>query len=150
MATLTAYAKGKYEGENVPAFDVALNVKNAMFRYPSLPAGVDNINIAAAVKNAGGSLDATTVTVNPFNFTLAGNPFSMTADVKTPISDPDFQASAKGKLDLGKIKDVYPLEDMNLNGVVNADMSLAGRLSYIEKEQFDKVEAQGSINLSDM
>ena len=150
VATLTAYAKGKYEGENVPAFDVALNVKNAMFRYPSLPAGVDNINIAAAVKNAGGSLDATTVTVNPFNFTLAGNPFSMTADVKTPISDPNFQASAKGKLDLGKIKDVYPLEDMNLNGVVNADMSLAGRLSYIEKEQFDKVEAQGSINLSDM
>ena len=150
MATLTAYAKGKYEGENVPAFDVALNVKNAMFRYPSLPAGVDNINIAAVVKNAGGSLDATTVSVNPFNFTLAGNPFSITADVKTPISDPDFQASAKGKLDLGKIKDVYPLEDMNLNGVVNADMSLAGRLSYIEKEQFDKVEAQGSINLSDM
>ena len=39
---------------------------------------------------------------------------------------------------------------MNLNGVVNADMGLSGRLSYIEKEQFDKVEAEGSINLSDM
>ncbi len=151
IATLTAYAKGSYEGEEqVPAFDVALDVKNAMFRYPSLPAGVDGINIAAIVKNPGGSLDATTIKVNPFNFTLAGNPFSMTADIKTPISDPDFKASAKGKLDLGKIKDVYPLEDMNLNGVVNADMGLAGRLSYIEKEQFDKVEAEGSINLSDM
>ena len=151
VATLTAEAKGSLEGEDiVPAFDVALNVKNAMFRYPSLPAGVDAINIAAVVKNPGGSVDATTISVNPFNFTLAGNPFSMTADVKTPISDPDFKASAKGKIDLGKIKDVYPLEDMNLNGVVNADMSLAGRLSYIEKEQFDKVEAQGSINLSNM
>lgn len=151
VATLTAYAKGSYEGEDtVPAFDVALNVKNAMFRYPSLPAGVDGINVAAMVKNPGGSLDATTITVNPFNFTLAGNPFSMTADVRTPISDPDFKASAKGKLDLGKIRDVYPLEDMNLNGVVNADMGLSGRLSYIEKEQFDKVEAEGSINLSDM
>ena len=151
VATLTAYAKGSMEGEDiVPAFDVALNVKNAMFRYPSLPAGVDGINIAATVKNPGGSIDATTINVNPFNFVLAGNPFSVTADVKTPISDPDFKASAKGKLDLGKIKDVYPLEDMNLNGVVDADMSLAGRLSYIEKEQFDKVAAQGSINLSDM
>lgn len=151
VATLTAEAKGSLEGEDiVPAFDVALNVKNAMFRYPSLPAGVDAINIAAVVKNPGGSVDATTISVNPFNFTLAGNPFSMTADVKTPISDPDFKASAKGKIDLGKIKDVYPLEDMNLNGVVNADMSLAGRLSYIEKEQSDKVEAQGSINLSNM
>ena len=151
VASLTAYAKGSLVGEDtLPAFDVALNVKDAMFRYPSLPAGVDAINIAARVMNPGGSVDATTVSVNPFNFTLAGNPFSMTADVKTPISDPDFKASAKGKIDLGMIKDVYPLEDMNLNGVVNADMSVAGRLSYIEKEQFEKVDAKGSISLSDM
>ncbi len=150
VATLTAYAKGSMEGEMLPAFDVALNVKNAMFRYPSLPAGVDAINIAAVVKNPGGSADATTISVNPFNFTLAGNPFSVTADVSTPISDPDVKASAKGKLDLGKVKDVYPLEDMNLNGVVNADVSLAARLSYIEKQLFDKVQAQGSISLSDM
>ena len=151
VATLTAYAKGSLEGEDtVPAFDVALNVKNAMFRYPSLPAGVDGINIAATVKNPGGSIDATVVNVAPFNFTLAGNPFSLTAVVKTPISDADLQASAKGKLDLSKIKDVYPLEDMNLNGIIDADMSVAARMSYIEKQQFDRVQAQGSINLSDM
>ena len=149
-ATLAAYAKGKLEGDIVPEFDVTLNVKNAMFRYPSLPAGVDGINIAANVKNPGGSLDATTIVVNPFNFSMVGNPFSLTAEVQTPISDPAFNASAKGKLDLGRIKDVYPIEDMNLNGVINADMTLLGRLSYIEKEQFDKVQAAGSIALSDM
>ena len=151
VATLSAYAKGKMVGEDcVPAFDVALNVKNALFRYPSLPAGVDGINIAATVKNPGGSVDATTIKVNPFSFTLAGNPFSVTADVVTPISDLAFDVAAKGKLDLGKIKDVYPMEDMNLNGLVNADMSLNGRMSYIEKAQYDKVQAQGSVDLSDM
>ena len=151
VATLSAYAKGKMVGEDcVPAFDVALNVKNAMFRYPSLPAGVDGINIAATVKNPGGSVDATTIKVNPFSFTLAGNPFSVTADVVTPISDLTFDVAAKGKLDLGKIKDVYPMEDMNLNGLVNADMSLKGCMSYIEKAQYDKVQAQGSVDLSDM
>ena len=149
-ATLTAYAKGKLQGEVMPQFDVALNVKNAMFRYPSLPASVDNINISAFVKNPGGNIDATTIKVNPFNFVLAGNPFSLTADVKTPISDLDFNVAAKGKLDLGKIKDVYPLEDMNLNGVVDADMSLEGRMSYVEKEQYDQVKASGSLQLSDM
>ena len=150
-ATLTAYAKGSMIGDSImPAFDVNLNVKNAMFRYPSLPAGVDNINIAANVKNPGGSIDATTINVNPFNLTLAGNPFSMTADVKTPISDLDFNLTAKGKLDLGKIKDVYPLEDMQLNGLVNADMSLNGRMSYIQKELYDRMQASGNINLSNM
>ncbi|MBR4994505.1 MAG: AsmA family protein [Alistipes sp.] len=149
-ATLTAYAKGKMVGEQVPQFDVALNVKNAMFRYPSLPAGVDNINITAFVKNPGGNIDATTIKVNPFNFVFAGNPFSMTADVKTPVSDLDFNVTAKGKLDLGKVKDVYPLEDMNLNGVVDADMSLAGRMSYVEQEKYDQVKASGNLQLSGM
>lgn len=150
VATLNAYAKGKMEGEKLPEFNVDLNVKNAMFRYPSLPAGVDGINIVANVKNPGGTADATTIVVNPFNFTLAGNPFSILANVKTPISDLNFNAAAKGKLDLGKIKDVYPLEDMNLNGVVDADMSVAGAMSMIDKGEYDRVQAAGNIKLSDM
>lgn len=151
IATLKATAKGSLVGEDtVPAFDVAMEVKNAMFRYPSLPAGVDGINISARAQNPGGSIDLTTVKIDPFNFVMAGNPFSLTADVKTPVSDPDFRAAAVGKLDLGKVKDVYPLEGVNLSGVVDADMSVAGRLSYIENEQFDRVEAAGNIALSNM
>lgn len=149
-ASLTAFAKGTLTQEQMPQFEVALNVENAMFRYPSLPAGVDGINISATVKNPGGNIDATEVTINPFDFTLAGNPFSLKAIVKTPTSDPDLQATAKGMLDLGKIKDVYPLEDMSLNGTIQADMNLAGKLSYIEKEQYDKMKAEGSIRLNGM
>ena len=149
-ASLTAFAKGTLTQEQMPQFEVALNVENAMFRYPSLPAGVDGINISATVKNPGGNIDATEVTINPFDFTLAGNPFSLKAIVKTPTCDPDLQATAKGTLDLGKIKDVYPLEDMSFNGTIQADMNLAGKLSYIEKEQYDKMKAEGSIRLNGM
>ena len=149
-ASLTAFAKGTLTQEQMPQFEVALNVENAMFRYPSLPAGVDGINISATVKNPGGNIDATEVTINPFDFTLAGNPFSLKAIVKTPTSDPDLQATAKGTLDLGKIKDVYPLEDMSFNGTIQADMNLAGKLSYIEKEQYDQMKAEGSIRLNGM
>lgn len=150
VATLNASAKGRMEGEMLPAFDVDLNVKNAMFRYPSLPAGVDNINVAATVKNPGGTMDATVVNVNPFSFVLAGNPFSVVANITTPISDLAFDVTAKGKLDLGKIKDVYPIEDMNLNGLVNADLGVKGRMSYIDKSQYDLVQASGSVTLDDM
>lgn len=150
-ATLNAWAKGTMQGDSiVPQFDIALAVKNAMFRYPSLPAGVDQININARAQNPGGSIDETTISVTPLNFRLAGNPFSLTAEVKTPVSDPDFRAEAKGVLNLGMIKQVYPLEDMELNGTINADMQLAGRLSYIEKEQYDKVQASGTIGLTAM
>lgn len=150
-ATLNAYAQGPMVGDSIlPRFEVMLDVKDAMFRYPSLPAGVNGINISALVKNEGGSADATTILVNPFNFVMAGNPFSITAEVSNPMTDLAFNASARGKLDLGKVKDVYPLEDMTLNGLVDADMTLNGRMSYIEKEQYDKVQASGNIRLSDM
>lgn len=150
VVSLAASANGIMQGDTLPQFDATLSVKDAMFRYPSLPAGVDQINIHASVKNPGGAMDLTEVNINPFSFRLAGNPFSLIARVKTPISDPDFSASAKGTLDLGMIKQVYPLEDMELSGVVTADMSMAGRLSYVEKEQYEKFDARGTIGLKGM
>lgn len=149
--TLNAFARGSMEGNTkVPQFEVNLDVKDAMFRYPSLPAGVEKINISALVRNAGGPLDATEISVAPFNFVLADNPFSLNATVKTPVSDPDFHLTARGKLDLGKVKEVYPLDDMQLNGLVQADLELGGRLSMVEKEQFEQMQAKGSLRLNQM
>ena len=151
QAVLSAFAKGSLEGDSVvPQFNVDLNVKDAMFQYPSLPAGVSKINIAANISNAGGDIDATVVKVAPFSFVMANNPFSVSATLNTPISDMQFDVAAKGVLDLGKIKDIYPLEDMALNGVVNADMSIKGRMSSIEKEQYEKISASGNVRLNDM
>lgn len=149
--TLNAFARGSMEGNTkVPQFEVNLDVKDAMLRYPSLPAGVEKINISALVRNAGGPLDATEISVAPFDFVLAGNPFSLNATVKTPVSDPDFHLTARGKLDLGKVKEVYPLDDMQLNGLVQADLELGGRLSMVEKEQFEQMQAKGSLRLNQM
>ncbi|MDR0745990.1 MAG: AsmA family protein [Mediterranea sp.] len=149
-ATLTAQAKGIMQGDTLPQFEAVLDVKNAMFRYPSLPTGVDQINIRATIKNPGGHADLTRININPFNFRMAGNAFGLTADIKTPVSDANFKAQANGVLDLGKIKEVYPLEDMTLNGVVDANLSVAGRMSYIEKEQYDKFQTSGTLRVSDM
>ena len=54
------------------------------------------------------------------------------------------------KLDLGKVKEVYPLDDMQLNGLVQADLELGGRLSMVEKEQFEQMQAKGSLRLNQM
>ncbi len=149
-ASLSGYAKGTLQGDTVPAFNIDMQVKNAMFHYPSLPAGVDQINVSANVKNPGGNVDLTTIDIRPFSFRLAGNPFSVNASIKTPVSDSDIKAEAKGILNLGMIKKVYPLDSIQLNGVVNANMRLATLLSYIEKEQYDKVQASGTIGLTGM
>lgn len=149
--SLHAYAKGQLVGDSiVPQFEAALKVSDGSFRYPALPTGVDNIEVMAKVCNPGGDIDLTEVDVERFSISVLNNPFAITAKVRTPISDPDLALTAKGVLDLGEVKNVYPLEDMTLNGRVRADMSLAGRMSYLEKEQYERFAANGSIALNDM
>ena len=147
---LHAYAKGELTENTLPQFEATLKVSDGNFRSPALPAGVNDIQIAASVSNPGGDIDLTQVNVERFSLNMLDNPFAVTARVKTPISDPDLAATAKGTLDLGKIKDVYPLEDITLGGILKADMSLGGRLSYIEKEQYDRFNANGTLKLKDM
>jgi hypothetical protein len=151
QAKLGAYAKGSLIGDSiVPEFNVELDVKDAMFQYPSLPAGVSRINVAANISNPGGSLDRTVVKVAPLSFVMANNPFSVSATLSTPMSDMQFDVAAKGVLDLGKVKEIYPLEEMALNGVVNADMGIKGRMSSIERGMYDKIAASGNVRLADM
>lgn len=147
---LTAWAKGRMAGDNLPAFEASLQVTDGQFRYPALPKSVDNIRVAASAKNPGGHADGTTVAVQPLQFSLAGNPFTVGLNLSTPVSDPAFAVTAKGKIDLGMVKEVYPLEDMELNGVFTADLDLKGRMSYIEKELYDQFQASGTLQVNDM
>lgn len=146
---LSAYARGLFSEQSVPAFDVELSVSNAKFKYPDLPAGVDNINVVAKVANPGGSADATVIKVNPFTLQMAGQTLSLTANVATPISDMSFDVGLRGELNLGKLKDIYPIEGTTLAGDVSADMQLKGRASYLMQGGLDKCVASGTISLKE-
>jgi hypothetical protein len=149
-ATLEASAKGTMKDELLPAFDVKLNVNNGFFQYPGMPQSVTNINADLRAYSDGGSADNTIVDIPKFHFEMAGNPFDLKLHLKTPVSDPNINLSAVGNLNLGLIKEIYPLEEMELSGNLDANLQLATLLSYVQKEQYDKVQADGTLNVRDM
>ncbi len=150
-ASLEAYVKGLMQDETYPAFDVKIIVNDAMFQYPSLPKSVNNINVNMAINSKGGSLDNTIIDISKFSFNLGGNPFAGSLNVSTPMSDPNLKASANGTLNLGMIKDVYPLEKgTELNGIIAANINIAARMSAIEKEQYENVSAAGTLKVNGM
>lgn len=149
--SLKAWVRGRMTATAYPAFALDLGVKNGSFKYADLPQSVTDINLMLGVKNAGGSLDATTVEIPQFGASFGGQSFGATLSVATPISDLAFKASANGKMNLGAIKDIYPLDEgMSLNGIVTANVSAAGRMSQIEKQEFDKMQTAGSIGVENM
>lgn len=144
---LSATAKGRMEGEKLPAINADLKVKNAMFKYPDLPSSVDNINIIANVTNPGDVADSTIINVEKLGLRMAGNPFDVTLAMRTPVSDPDFKFSANGTIDFGKVSQVVKLKDMNINGNLTAALKANGKMSYVDKEQYDRFSILGSLNL---
>ena len=146
--TLEAWAKGEMAGDLLPAFEVSLAVRDGSFRYASLPRAVTGITIDARAANPGGTLDATTVEVPAFALTMAGNELQCSLAAATPMSDLSFRAAAAGKVDLGAVKEVYPLGDsIVLAGVVTADMQVSGRMSDIERERYERISASGSLTV---
>ncbi len=145
--SLTGAVKGRMSGENYPAFALKLKVADGSFKYADLPKSVTAINIAAAVENKGGSLDATTVDVSRFGATFGGQSFTATLKASTPLSDLNFAVTAKGKVDLGAIKDIYPLEDMALAGIITADASAAGKLTDIDRGAYDRLAVSGQLGV---
>jgi len=148
--SLEASAKGVMKGETMPAFDMKLLVSDAFFQYPAMPESVKNIHTNIHAYSNGGSMDNTIVDISDFHMEMAGNPLDFQLYMSNPVSDPNIRLSAQGNLDLGKVKSIYPLDDAELNGSLSANMKLATRMSYIDKAQYDKVDASGTLNVKDM
>jgi hypothetical protein len=154
---LDGFAKGTMHSEKdstkntYPSFEVNLAIANAMFKYPSLPKSVNDINIDVHVENKQNYLDATVIDVNKFHMNMAGNPINMWAHVKTPISDPAVSAEVKGIVDLVSVKEFIPLEKGDaMSGTIKADISAAGRMSSLERKEYDKFKLAGTLEVDKM
>jgi len=144
--TLEGNVKGIYNENNLPAFTLNLSVNDGMFKYPDLPKAVTNVNINTRISNKGGDADNTIIDISRLNLKMAENPVNISLLVKTPVSDPDITGKIKGQLDLANVSDFYPLgEGENLNGTFDTDITLQGKLSAIENEQYENFTAFGSM-----
>jgi hypothetical protein len=151
MAKGTLHTSTDGKSDTYPSFEINLGIAQAMFKYPSLPKAVNNINIDVHVENKKDYLDATTIDVNKFHVEMAGNPINMWAHVKTPISDPDLSAEIKGMINLASVKEFVPLEKGDeMSGIVKADIAAAGRMSSIDKKEYDKFKLSGVLEIDQM
>jgi len=149
---LSGIAKGIYSGADNTLPDVTLNlvVNDGLISYPALPEKISNIGINVKVFANGKNLDKTVVNLDKFHMELAGSPFDMTFSLKTPISDPDFTATMHGKVDLAALSKAIPLDGIKLTGIFDMAINMAGKLSMITKEHYDRFKAEGTLGVTNI
>lgn len=148
--SLSGFVKGIYNEQQIPGYGINLQVNNGSISYPDLPVQITNIAINGSAASENGDPDATIVRVRNFDFVLGGNPFESSLVLKTPVSDPDIDATFKGTIDLNSLKNAIPLEQgEKLTGIIASDLKINARLSDAKNNLFDRIDARGVLQLTE-
>lgn len=149
---LNAKVKGDLDEKNLPGWDANLEVGNASIKYPGLPGKISNIQVKAGTKFEGGeNLDKMTVDVTKFHANLSKNSIDANLILRNIMTDPFIQSKIVANIDLATLKDFVPMEEGEAySGILDADVNIKGRMSSLEKEDFEAFTAEGTLLLSKM
>jgi hypothetical protein len=151
VLTLSGQVKGDYGEKAFPSFVVNANVANGAFQYPDLPLPARDIALDLLVRNPGGDVDSTMVRLQRFHAAIGGQPIDAAMVLRTPISDPDVDLRLTGKLDLADLRRTVKLANVNeLTGRIDADVAVRTRMSYVDRKQYDRIDARGTLGVRDL
>jgi len=145
---LDGTVKGTLKDSIYPDATLQLKVKDGFFSYPDLPKDVSDVQIALLVDFKGSNMDATSVNLDRFHLLLGGNPFEIKLRADHPFSDLHVAGLVKGNIDFATLKDIVPMEDLDLDGMLETDLEWDTRLSYIEQEKYEDVNLDGLVAIS--
>lgn len=137
------------EGEDLPAFDLALTVEDGHFKGPDLPTALDAVQVDLAVHHPGGPTDLVEVDLRRFHMEITGSPLDGRLKLRHPTTDPDIDTQIKGRLDLASLRTALPPSDLSYKGTMDLDIDVAGRVSAFENAELDAVRARGVVQLKD-
>lgn len=149
---LKGAVKGKYKTDVYPAFSIHAKIANAMFQYPEFPTKVNNINALIDINNQkGGSLDNTVIDIPSLHLAIDNEPIDMSLLVRTPMSDPYVEGKLRGKIDLKKVPQFYPIEGLKkLEGIMDVDVQAKAKMSQVQKEQYQNVYFGGMAAITNL
>lgn len=148
---LNGEVKGKMTDTDLPGWDFGMKVSNASIKYPDLPGKITNIQVDAGSEFPGGSnLDKMTVNVPKFHANLSKNTLDANLFMNNIMTDPYLKSKILAKLDLSTLKDFIPMGEEKYTGKLDADVNINGRMSDLEKGDYEKFKAEGVLQLYDM
>jgi AsmA-like C-terminal region len=149
-AAFNGFVKGTYSPQQLPAYDVNLEVKDGFFQYPDLPKPVKNIQLSLHASNVDGQMDNTVVDLSKGHLEMDNEPFDFRLLFKNPETAKYIDAAAKGKLDLSQVTQFVKLDGgMKLAGMVLADAFAKGTMSALENQKGD-FTAGGFFDISNL
>lgn len=147
---IDAKAKGKYDSINhvLPAITADINLANGYAKNQDYPSALENIRAKAKITTNTGQMKDFVADFPDFGFDLEGERIAGNLKIQ------DFEAlnwngEVIGAVDLEKIMAIFPIEDTELKGKINADIKTSGSYEAVEKNQYAKLNTSGDMKVQD-
>jgi hypothetical protein len=129
----------------------AFDIKNFFYSSKEFAQPIKNGSFNIQIQNNGGVADATVVNISSGHFEMAGDPMDFSLQLNKPVTSMDFRGTAKGKFTLDNIKQFISLEKgTSIKGLLDADISFSGSKEAIDKKNYERIDASGLVNLTNV
>jgi hypothetical protein len=146
---VSGWVRGGYGPAAFPALAIEATVEDGAFQYPDLPLSARGVSLDLSLTNPGGDLDRTVLDLRRFHVVLGSDPVHGALVLRTPVSDPDVDVRLEGRIDLASLGRTFKLDDVDeLAGVVVADAAMRARMSDLDARRFERVDADGTLDVS--
>ncbi|MEQ8360505.1 MAG: AsmA-like C-terminal region-containing protein [Cytophagales bacterium] len=143
---LVAKISGTYSETTMPNVNADLKLENGYIKSAEVPAPLENIQMIANAKSAGGDLVNSSFDVKTFKMTFDGNPIEAFLHLEN-FENYTYSTGLKGQIDLGKLMKIFPQDGMELAGIIQADIKTSGKMSDIDAERYDQLPTSGKISV---
>ncbi len=142
-------ASGVYDSatSRMPSIAADMSLNNGYVKSTDFPSPLENVNFVSRVENKSGKMEDTEVWINDYNMLLDGERLTARLYLKN-LNDYTWDAAVNGIVDLEKITKIYPVEDMDLSGKLNANIETKGRMSDLEAERYDRMPTSGVMTVN--
>ncbi|WP_276485929.1 AsmA-like C-terminal region-containing protein [Paraflavitalea pollutisoli] len=145
MAVVTQQKPGEFSAKGF------VDITNLFYASKDFPQPIQNTNARINIDNPDGVPDHTTVHIPAAHVEVGKDAADITLLLKTPASDPYFEGTVKGGLNLANIAQFYAFEaGTSLAGLLNADLAFKGKKSYIDKSQYEAFQTSGTIKAANV
>mgnify|MGYP002376667181 CR=1 FL=1 len=148
ILNMHARFSGTYHPRNgeFPICDVAFRLKDGYLKTGYYPNPLTQLQVAAAVINATGRMDALELRVDPVSLHFEEQPFTIACKLSN-FDDLSYEMQSKGMLNIGKIYRLFAVEGYDVNGMIETDIALKGKQSDAVAGRYEKLDNRGHFTL---
>lgn len=144
-------SKGIYNAdeEKFPITKGYFNLSNGWLKTTYYPKPIEKINFKADLNCPTSNFKDASLKISPATFTFENEPFTLNATF-TDFSDLNYNVQAKGIINLTPIYKVFAQKGLDINGIIKADVSLAGKQSDATNGNYQNLKNTGTLELTNI